>query len=205
MAADSNQYVSNWLAAFCGDEEYLFPRAVETIKQSTELKTETGWPLIDVESQSHQMLKGQFPRSIANLAPSPTAVTVVTTLETASLRATLIPMSELQFQFRGFLADLAEEQRFADVVLTSLSQHGAATPLEPELEVAGNRVMADRTPSYAGTASVVADSFAGEVIFGDFACFELQAVVTNRSNTDWASNLRRDLQALLESLTPITR
>lgn len=204
MAAESNQYVTNWLAAFCGDEAYLFPRAVETVKQSVELKTDTGWPLIDVDCQSNQMLRGQFPRSIANLAPSPTAVTVVTTLETASLRATLIPMSELQFQFRGFLTDLAEEQKFADVVVTYLRKHGVATSPESDSEDAGNRVMADRMPCYAGTASVVAGSFAGELVFGDFACFDLQAIVTNRDDTDWASVLRKDLQALLESLTPAT-
>lgn len=203
MAAESNQYVTNWLAAFCGDEQYLFPHAAETIKRGVDLKTDKGWPLIDVELQSHQMLKRNFPKFITNLAPSPEVATVVTTLETDGLRATLVPMSELRFQVRGFLTDLAAEERFAETVLTYLSKHGAATPIEPQLEESTMRVTADRTPCYAGIASVVADSFAGEIEFGDFACFELQGIVTNRGDADWASKLRKDLQALFESLTPV--
>lgn len=52
MPARENRYITNWLAAYCGDEQTFFPQAVQTIKEQLPIEDENGWPLIDTISEN---------------------------------------------------------------------------------------------------------------------------------------------------------
>ena len=204
MAPRKNQLVANWLAAYCGDEQFLFPQVFGTIKQRRSVETDNGWPTIDSESEAYRMLQRQGPMRIENLAPSPKTAAVATTIESGGLRATLEAVSDYQFSLRGFLVDLANENAFADRVLTYLSDFGTIAPAVSPRNASKTGEVDDEsefTRSYAGTASVPAKTFVGEVIFSDFACFELQGIVQGQTEPGWNAEFLADLRGFLELLS----
>ena len=202
MAPRRNELVTNWLAAYCGDEQFLFPQVFGTIKQRRSVETDNGWPTIDSESEAYRMLQRQGPMKIENLAPSPGTTTFATTIEAGGLRATLEAVSDFQFYLRGFLVDLSNENEFAERVLTYLSDFGTIAPSNSTDKGVVPNVDPEFTRSYAGTAAVPSKTFAGEVIFSDFACFELHGIVQSQKSPEWASELLRELRQFLELLSP---
>lgn len=140
---------------------------------------------------------------IENLAPSPGTTTVATTIEAGGLRATLEAVSDFQFYLRGFLVDLSNENAFAERVLTYLSDFGTIAPAVSPRNTNTKHDAEESvfTRSYAGTASVPTKTFVGEVIFSDFACFELQGIVQGQTTPGWNAEFLADLRAFLEQLS----
>lgn len=171
MGPRRNELETNWLAAYCGDGQFLFPKVFGTIKQRRSVETDNGWPTIDSESEAYRMLQRQGPMKIENLAPSPGTTPVATTIEAGGLRATLEAVSDFQFYLRGFLVDLYNENAFAERVLTYLSDFGTIAPAVSPRNTNTKHDAEESafTRSYAGTASVPTKTYVGEVTFSDFA------------------------------------
>ena len=204
MPAKENNYITNWLAAYCGDEQTLFPQAVKTIQEQLLIEGENGWPLIDTTSENQRLVRMHFPGYFENLAPRSDKANRLTTISSATVRAIVEPISIIQFCMRGYLVDLSNEREFASRVIGF--QRDFASPQGsdedggeyPQVIAKGD----DATPAYAGIAYPKSRYFVGEINFSDFACFELNGFIINLDDDGWRDGFLQDLQSVVELISP---
>ena len=204
MPARDNPYVTNWLAAYCGDEQTLVPQALQTIKEEQRIEDKKGWPLIDTSSENQRLVRIHFPGYFENLAPRNDTSNQLTAISSKTVRAIVEPVSSIQFCMRGYLVDLSTERRFAMRVIDF--QRDFALPQgNDENRSDYPRAIAkgdDVTPAYAGIAYPKSRYFVGEINFSDFACFELNGFITNLDEDDWRDGFLKDLQNIVELISP---
>jgi hypothetical protein len=204
MPARENRYITNWLAAYCGDEQTLFPQAVQTIEKQLPVKDDNGWPLIDTVSENQRLVRAHFPGFFENLAPRNNTANRLTAISSKTVRAIVECVSSIQFCMRGYLVDLSTERTFAMRVIDF--QRDFALPQGsdenrgdyPRAIVKGDEV----TPVYAGIAYPKSRFFVGEINFSDFACFELNGFITNLDEDGWQDGFLKDLQNVVELISP---
>ncbi len=210
MPPRNNPYVQLWLAAYCGDEQTLFTRAVGQIASHSETADSNGWPLIDTYAEQTRLVDRHSFARIDNEQPEPNTANTQFAIATSSVRAIVEPVSSFEFSLRGYLIDLALENDFAFRVLEYQRIFGGEVSDETPTNIGQVRstdnqrtdVLTYATPSYAGTATVPAETFIGEIAFSDFACFEMVGLLTNLQLSDWSERFRRDLQILVTLVSP---
>lgn len=204
MPARENRYITNWLAAYCGDEQTLFPQAVQTIEKQLPIKDDNGWPLIDTVSENQRLVRMHFPGFFENLAPRNETSNRLTAISSKTVRAIVECVSGIQFCMRGYLVDLSIEGKFAMRVIEF--QRDFALPQDSGDDRGDYpRIFArrdDATPAYAGIAYPKSRYFVGEINFSDFACFELNGFITNIDEDDWRDGFLKDLQNIVDLISP---
>lgn len=205
MPPRANRFITNWLAAYCGDEQTLFPLAVEALEEQSSNEDRKGWPLLDTTSENQRLVRMHFPGYFENLAPRIDTSNRLTTISSTTIRAIVEPISSIQFCMRGFLVDLSMERNFAMRVMEF--QRDFASPQGSDDEERGGFLRGitdgdEATPAYAGIAYPKSRYFVGEINFSDFACFELTAFTTNLDEDDWQNGFLADLQNIVERISP---
>lgn len=201
MPAKKNSYITNWLAAYCGDQQTIYEEALRGFEERSLLEGENGWPLIDTHSEKKRLLRSLIPK----YSPLLTAMIYPERLpKTNTVRAIVEPVSGTQFCMRGYLVDLSVERKFALRVLEF--QRDFALPQSSDEERADYpRTITDgddATPAYAGIAYPKSRYFVGEINFSDFACFELNGFTTNIDEDDWRDGFFTDLQTIVDLISP---
>jgi hypothetical protein len=205
MSARNNPYITNWLAAYCGDEQTLFPQAVQRNKEQVPIEDKNLWPLIDTASEKQRLERLLYQGFFGNLAPGDKTSNRSTAISSKTVRAIVEPVSNIHFCMRGYLVDLSTERKFAMRVIEfqrdyALLPQGSDDDLGdyPGIFARGD----DATPAYAGIAYPRSRYYVGEIHFSDFACFELNGFLTNLDEEGWRDGFLKDLQNIIELISP---
>ncbi len=204
MPPRNNAYITNWLAAYCGDEKALLPQAVQAIKERQRIEDKNGWPLIDTSSENQRLVRMCFPAYIENLAPRNDTASRIIAISSKTVRAIVEPVSGIQFCMRGYLVDLSSEHRFAMRVIEFQRDFGLIQDDVDDREGSSRESVRsdDATPTYAGVAYPKSRSFVGEINFSDFACFELNGFITSFGVNGWKDKFLIDLQRIIDLISP---
>lgn len=202
MASRQNEVVTNWLAGFCGDEEYLKSKASQ-ISKISKLTKEKPWPAIDPVSNNRELVRSFFP----DLDSEKQDTDSVLTISAGILRATFESVSEREFVVRAYLTDLSREAEFAEKVSKVAAQF-ATTDEVHSLKVENGKgeslgmFVRDRTPAYATRFLLEDEQFVGEVEVSDFATIEIRGVALNVAQADWGINFKSAIKKFLVSMSP---
>ena len=204
MPARKNSYVTNWLAAYCGDEQTLFPQAWQAIEKRLKVEDLSGWPLIDTASEKQRLVWMHFPEYLSNLAPRSDTSNQLTVISSKTVRAIVEPVSSIQFCMRGYLIDLSIEDSFAKRVI-EFQREFELSPSSAEDRENYSQAIAkvdDAMPTYAGFAYPKSRCFVAEINFSDFACFELNGFILDIDEDDWRDRFLKDLQDIVDRISP---
>ncbi len=200
MATIDNKLVTNWLAAYCGDEQMFRRNKVIANVEDERGSKKVQWPLIDSDSQRAELVQQLFPQRPEKPDSSREQAT---TFEKGKLRAVLELISDRQFTIRGYLTDLSLESEFSERITNwqSKSKGGANEPERQESKIP-DPFSEGRTPHYATRFHLESREFVAEVSVSDFATFEISGYVINPDDPKWNDNFRQSIQDFLSKLTP---
>lgn len=198
MATFDNKFVTNWLAAYCGDEQML-RRAVENLDDQLAAK-KGHWPLIDSDSQRSELIHHLFPKSPEKLDSDREQAM---TFEGGKLRAVLELTSDRQFTIRGYLTDLSQELAFSKQI-NNLQSELEIDATEPDTvdKKFPDVFSKGRTPHYATSFPIESDQFVAELSVSDFATFEISGYALNVDEPEWNDDFMKSIQDFLSKLTP---
>lgn len=203
MFPRESSFVTTWLAMYCGDPEFLANQVKDT--SAEELSHDrNGWPRIDSKSEIKRLFSSARSVPIDGSTTHDKKAQSLVCVKSNLVRAIVEPISALQFCLRGYLVDLSQESVFAKRVLQYQQDFGVPSDTN---EGSANRpdglgFETDLAPTYAGMAIPRSNYFVGEIIFSDFAWFELNGFVINQNQENWKTGFLADLQGIVDAITP---